>query len=229
MDMLKKSRIIIKKEVLPAIAEMISKNFRRDQKDFSAFFPKLDQKFFNRFLSHIKEVKRLPNPIIVTRELFHYIEEMHDYLISIAPLLDKNVISTNEENNHPIHDIITSIRNRIQRNDISGTLIHLEELIGEVTAIRDETGDRFFTPEVLNNLISLRDNLAEDHSTIKSLLKKRSYIVDNNEKVRDQLREEIQRISKAGKNMYRMMKPDKIKDYDISELILRRKHMFNDR
>lgn len=226
--MLKKSRTKIKKELLPAIAEMISKNFKRDQNDFTTFFPKLDQKLYMNFLNLIKQVKRLPNPITVTRELYHYIEEMHEYLISISPLLDNPDLNSADNANHPIHDIITSLRNRIQHNDVHGTIRLMDKLILEVKSIIVETDEQFFSQDILKNLITHRNNLVGDHTTIKTLLEKRSSLVDKNEKIRDQLREEISRISKAGKNMYRMMKPEKINDYDIQKLILKRKHIFKE-
>jgi len=222
--MLRRSRIRIRKEALPAIAEMLYKNFKRDQDDFKTYFPKLDQAFLTQFQKHIQQVKKLPNAITITRKLIHYIEEMHSYILSITLHLETYDFSFAEKGNkrNSIQSILSSLRKRAQRNDIKGTIKQLDDLIIELKQIKEETGDRFMCQNFLDGIIFHRDNLQKTHQIILRLLKKRSAMVNRNETIRDQLRDKIYRISRAGKSLYRMMTPAKMQDYDISKLLKKR-------
>ncbi len=211
-----------KNEELPAICRNALVSLKRDQADFTAYSPRLNESYTTEFENKVNQAEELVSPISETAELKKITERifknMDDLLKSIDRLsgyvnLGKETIQLSSADFG-----ISALRKGINVHDPEKVIAKLKDVNNNIIKYWDTLSEVGLTPEIQARFNEVYDSMIADRKLQYEILTNRKALVQNNNAFFNDLYSQLTDICSKGKILYKDVDPVKLQEYTFSEL-----------
>jgi hypothetical protein len=212
-----------KNEELPVICRYALSNLQRDLTDFSAFSPIINDEYIMKFSAKIDLVDELVSPKIETDELKKITQRLYQTMDSlldpVAKLRGYLSLAKDSVGVSPKDFGLTLLSRKITDRDAEGVrqnLIVVGSYIKKYIEPLMAVGLNNKTIEQFEAAVSAITN---DNQLQFDILNKRKAIVQKNNKILNELYEDLMALLEVGKSLYKKNDPAKSKEYTFNSLI----------
>jgi hypothetical protein len=212
-----------KDEELPVICTYASTSLKRDLVYFTAYSPKINAAYVDRFDRKIADVDALVNPLteiaerkVVTARLYATMDGLIDPLNRLEGYLKlaKETVPIS------ITDFgIKTLRTKINSKDAEGALQYLRLVEANIGKYRIQLMEQGLNDALIGQFTAASASIAADNELQYVLLSQRKELVQNNLAQFNDLYSQLSEFCDIGKILYKQTDREKTQEYTISYLI----------
>jgi hypothetical protein len=216
-------------EEIPVVASFVCISLRRDLADFARFSSKFNENYLNIFEEKIKIVNEVVSGKIYTQELVKITSDMRGAMSELRPMLNKvegYVKMAGKNLTTTVSGFgISEVRKPLNRGNVEKTLKSLGDMFYNIEVNRSILSEQGFNAETENQLREIRDKISRLNQMQNQIISQRAIAVEDNATTFNALWEVVSETLIAGRSLYKGVDAARMKDYTITELKKRVKHI----
>lgn len=212
-----------KNEELLAVCEFAATRFVSDMADFAKYSPKFNEQYLNDFQIQIAQAREIVFPVEQTKELKIVTTRMYANLDKLADLLDRlNGYISLAKTLIPVSakDFGTTVlKQKIRKRNTEGVLNDIVPLIHNIEKYKQSLTAQGLTQEMTDMFDTLNENIKADNIRQFEITSDRRRLTEANITMFNALYGQLIEICEIGKILYKKSDPDKLRDYQFTELL----------